>query len=191
LENDLRALSIDKFDCPTKRNGQSTVDSNVIIDLYEVALDQPSVQTFVLMAGDSDYVRVVAKLVQRMDKDIIIMGVRGSVSRDLVRAAGGREVLLEPVQNSTDEKALIRLIDRYESSRHPGTLPTFNYLSQYIANPRNAELISPQTVSATLNDLIQRELLVQEVVDIEDGRQIRITKLSRDHPLVVDALSLS
>jgi uncharacterized LabA/DUF88 family protein len=189
LESDLRALGIDKFDCPVKQSGQSTVDSNIIIDLYEVALDQPNVKTFVLMAGDSDYIRVVAKLRQRMDKDIVVMGVQGSISRDLVKAAG-REVLLEPIAIAPiDEGKLIRLIDQYEATRRPGALPTFRFLSQYLSDPRNAAVIPSQTIGAKLNELVARNLLVQSIVPVEDGREVRVTKLDREHPEVTAALT--
>lgn len=189
LESDLRALGIDKFDCPVKQSGQSTVDTNIIIDLYEVALDQPHVKTFVLMAGDSDYIRVVAKLRQRMDKEIVVMGVQGSISRELVRAAG-HEVLLEPVASAgIDEAKLIRLIDQYEASRRPGALPTFRFLSQYLSDGRNATVIPSQTVGAKLNELVARSVLVQSLVTVEDGREVRVTKLDRDHPEVIAALN--
>lgn len=188
IESDLRIFGIDKFDCPVKQNGQSTVDSNIIMDLYEVALDLPAVKTFILMAGDSDYIRVVAKLRQRMDKDIVIMGVRGSVSRDLVRAAT-HEDTLEPLEAAqVDEMQLIRLIEQYESSRRPGTYPTFGYLSQYVSSPRNVDLIRPQHVQAKLNDLVSEGILCQEMVTLDDGKEIRVTRLDRTHPMVVSAL---
>jgi hypothetical protein len=191
LESDLRVLGIDKIDCPVKQSGQSTVDINIVIDLYEVALDRSDIKTFVLMAGDGDYVRVVAKLRQRMDKDVVVMGVRGTISRDLARAAG-REEILEPVEAlDVDEGAVIRLIDQFESSRWEGVLPTFGRLSEYLQHPRNAVVIPPQTVMARLNELVTRGVLVQEQVTLEDNRQIRVTRLDRDRPEVVAALGSS
>jgi hypothetical protein len=197
LESDLRIFGIDKFDCPVKQNGQSTVDGNIIMDLYEVALDQPSVKTFVLMAGDSDYIRVVAKLRQRMDKEIVIMGVRGSVSRDLIRA-GSIEDTIDPVAlndpatlKAVDEAHLIKLINQYEASRREGTLTTFRYLSQYLSDPRNAHIIDPRYINAKLNELVASGILVQEISKFEDGGEIRITKLDRTNPAVLAALSTS
>lgn len=189
IESDLRIYGIDKFDCPVKQNGQSTVDSNIIMDLYEVALDQPAVRTFILMAGDSDYIRVVAKLRQRMDKEIVIVGVKGSVSRDLVRAATIEDTL-EPLEaTQVDELMLIRLIDQYETSRRPGTYPTFGYLAQYVSSPRNIDLIRPQHVQAKLNDLVSEGILCQEMVTLEDGKEIRVTRLDRTHPMVASAFN--
>lgn len=194
LESDLRALGIDKFDCPTKQRGtetQSTVDSNIIIDLYEVALDRPSIRTFILMAGDSDYIRVVARLRQRLDKKVVIAAVPGSISRELVRAAGAEDPL-EPAQaEEVDELKLIQLIHAYEASRRPGVFPTFRYLLSYVQDPRNAHVISPQVAQSKLNELVQRGILVQDVVEGNAGTPVRVTQLNRNDDLVKQALGIS
>lgn len=189
LEGDLRSLGIDKFDCPPKQNGQSTVDSNVIIDIYEVAFDQPAVKTFVLMAGDSDYVRVVAKLRQRLDKHVVIMGVPGSVSRELVRAAGSEEQLQPMAPAVIRDDLVIRIIDRYESSRREGTYPTFRYMSQYLQHPSNNDVIPAQLVHGKLNELLEAGILIQTVIALENGNEITTTRLERTHPDVISALS--
>jgi uncharacterized LabA/DUF88 family protein len=191
LESDLRALGIDKFDCPTKQRGsqtQSTVDSNIIIDLYEVALDRPSIGTFMLMAGDSDYIRVVARLRHRLDKDVVISAVPGSISRELVRAAGREDPLEPAAQEDIDEHKLIQLIEAYESSRRIGVLPTFRYLLAYVQDPRNAHVISPQVAQSKLNELVHRGVLVQEIVEGNAGTPVRVTRLNRDDELVNEAL---
>jgi len=188
LEADLRNLGIDKFDCPVKQNGQSTVDGNIIIDLYEVALDYPAVRTFILMAGDSDYVRVVAKLRQRLDKQIVVMGVPGSVSRDLVRAAGREDPLEIAAAPEVDDARLIRLIDDYERSRRPGTLPVFRFLKEYVCHPKNADLIKPQFVESKLSEYVASGILVQRLVELEDGRTVKTTQLDRANPTVAQAL---
>src|SRR5262245_53591539 len=61
LESRFRNANIEPFHCPAKVRGdsvQSTVDMNLVIDMYEAAQDRPGIDTFILMAGDSDYVRV-------------------------------------------------------------------------------------------------------------------------------------
>jgi uncharacterized LabA/DUF88 family protein len=191
LEGDLRALGIDKLDCPTKQRGaqtQSTVDSNIIIDLYEVALDRPSIRTFILMAGDSDYIRVVARLRHRLDKDVVISAIPGSISRDLVRAAGKEDPLEPEAPAEIDEEKLIQLIEAYEASRRPGVLPTFRYLLSYVQDPRNSHVISPQVAHSKLNELVQRRVLVQDIVEGNAGTPVRVTRLNRDDELVKQAL---
>jgi uncharacterized LabA/DUF88 family protein len=48
-------------DKATRRPHSGTVDANIIYDLFR-SPDRPNIKTFVLMAGDSDYIRVVARL---------------------------------------------------------------------------------------------------------------------------------
>jgi uncharacterized LabA/DUF88 family protein len=193
LEPRIRVAGIEPFHCPVKirdDRAQSTVDINVAIDLYEVALDRTGTDTFVLMAGDRDYVRIVARLRNRLGKRIVIASVPGSVSRDLVLAAG-HEDPLDPVEFELDregEMALIRVINRYEISRKPGVYPIFRFMADFIRHPNNANLIDPNVVDGKLNEFIEREILVQEMVDLPDGRSLRLTKLNRDHPIVEEAL---
>jgi uncharacterized LabA/DUF88 family protein len=194
LESDLRAAGIDKFDCPTKQRDegetQSTVDANIMIDLFEVALDRPGIKTFVLAAGDRDYVRVVARLRHRLLKDVVIAGVPGSVSRELARAANSVDPIQPVEAREVDETALIQIIDRYEMSLPDGVYPTFGRMLPYVADPRNSHVISPQLVQQKLNDLVQRGILIQEQMVLGDGRELRVTRLNHDDPLVADALGL-
>jgi uncharacterized LabA/DUF88 family protein len=191
LESDLRAAGIDKFDCPVKQRNtepQSTVDANIMIDLFEVALDRPGIKTFVLFAGDSDYVRVVARLRHRLEKDVIVAGVPGSISRELSRAATSVDPVEPAAVRDVDELALIRVIDRYEGSLPEGVLPTFGRMLAYVADIRNADVIPGAVVQQRLNDFVQRGVLVQGQVELGDGRQLRVTRLSDTHPLVEEAL---
>lgn len=192
LENDLRASGIDKFDCPTKQRGdetQSTVDTNIVIDLFEVALDRPNVGTIILMAGDSDYIRVVTRLRNRLGRDVVIRGVPGSVSRELVRAAG-REDPLETVDpdEGYDFPALVRIIDRFERSRRENVVPVFTHLHRYLADSRNDGAVRPELAQQVLNELVREGVLVQPTVELQTGETIRATKLDRSHPDVVEVL---
>jgi uncharacterized LabA/DUF88 family protein len=191
LESDLRAFGVERFECPTKQRGgltQSTVDANIIYDLFEVAQDRLNIKTFVLMAGDSDYIRIVARLRNRLDKDIVIAGVPGSISRDLIRAATIEDSIepAEPVE--IDETALIRIIYSYEESRRPGILPTFRYLLQYVSDPRNYNVISAQLAPSKLNDFVRRGLLEQFETEGNAGTTVRVTRLNHEDALVREAL---
>ena len=169
-------------------NTQSTVDTNVVIDLFEIALDRPGIKTFVLMAGDSDYVRVVARLRHRLEKDVVVAAIPGSLSRELARAATSVDLFEPEARVDVDETALIQLIDRFEAQLPEGFLPTFGRLHGYVADIRNANIVDPQAAQQQLNELVHRGVLVQEHVELPDGREIRVTRLDRDAPEVLDAL---
>jgi uncharacterized LabA/DUF88 family protein len=191
MESDLRAAGIDRFDCPTKQRGdsnQSTVDANIVIDLFEVALDRPNTGTFLLMAGDSDYARVVARLRNRLGKDVVVVAVAGSLSRELSRAASHIEILEPAEAPEVDDSALVRIIDRYEAGLREGFLPTFAHMQRYIEHPQNADVIAPEVVQSTMNRLVAGGILIQQQTTTSDGAAIRVTQLDRDHPAVAQAL---
>ncbi len=74
------------------RDGQdrlkSSADLHMLMDIMETALDRPQVSTYVLMTGDSDYIRVITWIKNRFEKRVIVSGVPGTISQDLVAAAG-------------------------------------------------------------------------------------------------------
>lgn len=66
---------------------QSTVDLNMLMDIIETVFDRPTISTFVLMTGDRDFTRICARLKLRLNKTVVVVGVPGTVSRDLTAAA--------------------------------------------------------------------------------------------------------
>lgn len=75
---------------------QSTVDLNMLMDIIETVFDRPTIGTFVLMTGDRDFTRISARLKLRLNKTVIIVGVPGTVSRDLISAASQFVALTSP-----------------------------------------------------------------------------------------------
>jgi uncharacterized LabA/DUF88 family protein len=190
LSNGLRVAGIEPFDCPVKVSGertQSTVDMNIAIDLLEMSIDRPNVKTVVLMSGDRDFIRVVARLRHRLGKVVVIAGVPGTISRDLV-AAADIEDPLEPLTSTLDHAAVLRLIDRYELSRHPGVLPIWSGLATYLRHPDNATTIDPRMVEGVLADMVDRGILRQAEETTPEGKAVRTTRLDRAHPEVQAAI---
>src|SRR5439155_26989325 len=66
---------------------QSTVDFNMLMDITETVFDRPTISTFVLMTGDKDFTRISARLKLRLNKTVIVVGIPGTVSRDLISSA--------------------------------------------------------------------------------------------------------
>jgi hypothetical protein len=85
---------------------QSTVDLNMVMDIIETVFDRPSISTFVLMTGDKDFTRICARLKLRLNKNVIIVGVPGTVSRDLISSASQFVPLVPPSVN-TDTSPLM------------------------------------------------------------------------------------
>jgi uncharacterized LabA/DUF88 family protein len=75
---------------------KSSSDMAMLMDIIDCLLDRPTVNTFVLMTGDSDFIRVVARARHRFGKTVIISGVPGSVSNDLIASADAADPIIEP-----------------------------------------------------------------------------------------------
>ena len=75
---------------------KSSSDMAMLMDIIDCLLDRPTVNTLMLMTGDSDFIRVVARARHRFGKKVIISGVPGSVSNDLISSADGADPIVEP-----------------------------------------------------------------------------------------------
>jgi len=187
----LDIAGIDAYSCPAKvreSGTQSTVDINVAVDLFEVAMDRPEVGTFMLMAGDRDYIRIITRIRNRWNKKIVLSGVPGSVSHDLAEAAD----TLDPIEISNapiDECELVRIIQRYQQSLIGDFQPTFKRIQNYVMHPNNAHIIDPNIVQRVLSDFVDRGVLVQEVVQLANGDELKATRLNWNEPLVQQALT--
>jgi uncharacterized LabA/DUF88 family protein len=103
---------------------QSTVDLNMLMDIIETVFDRPTISTFVLMTGDKDFTRISARLKLRLNKTVIVVGIPGTVSRDLISSAN-QFVPLVPggVVSTTGTLPAIQI----PSSGSTGTMPAVSY----------------------------------------------------------------
>src|SRR5574341_773670 len=74
---------------------KSSADMAMLMDIIDCLLDRPTVSTIVLMTGDSDFIRAVARARHRFGKKVMIAGVPGSVSHDLIAASDGPDPITE------------------------------------------------------------------------------------------------
>src|SRR6266536_1375136 len=172
----------------TNGRRQSSADLHMVIDIIDTVLDRPQVRTFILMTGDRDFIRIAAWLRNRFGKNVVISGVPGSMSYDLVQA-GTIDDPLEVVSAYDRDLALIRKIDHYEMTRHEGFYPTFSNLSKFLQHPVNHQMIDPGFVQTRLSQLVAENILEREVILTELGRELTVTRLNRQHPRVCEALA--
>jgi hypothetical protein len=111
---------------------QSTVDLNMLMDIIETVFDRPTISTFVLMTGDKDFTRISARLKLRLNKTVIVVGIPGTVSRDLISSAN-QFVPLVPGGNGSSgiTGALPATTGQFPAvpSGNTGALPAINYSS--------------------------------------------------------------
>lgn len=189
LKRRFEVAGITRVDVPPKVRDdreQSRVDLFMLMDIVDTLLDRPQVETFVLMTGDSDFIRVAAKLKNRFGKTVIIAGVPGAVSNDLVQSASNAD-LVEVEEGLSDEvlrKELIRIAAYLETKWKQ---PTFRGIKQWVSDPRCKLGLSADKAHRLLDEMVQAGLFVRNIetaVVNGEPREITVTRLSREHPEV-------
>jgi hypothetical protein len=100
----------------------------MLMDIIETVFDRPTISTFVLMTGDKDFTRISARLKLRLNKTVIVVGIPGTVSRDLISSAN-QFVPLVPGGVSSNTGALptpAGLLQQMSPSSNTGSMPAVN-----------------------------------------------------------------
>jgi hypothetical protein len=193
---------------------KSSSDMAMLMDIIDCLLDRPNVHTLILMTGDSDFIRVVARARNRFSKKVIISGVPGSVSNDLIASADASDPIIEaewtsltipespapppvfessltpepltsdPTELSDIERHLIKLIDYLNRTR---PYLTFLFVKTHALSPTSQLNLSPMQVDMVLGKFKERGILRDEVKE-QDGRTLRFLYFMREHPLVQSVL---
>ena len=193
---------------------KSSSDMAMLMDIIDCLLDRPTVNTLIMMTGDSDFIRVVARARNRFSKKVIISGVPGSVSNDLISSADASDPIVEPdwtsltaaepaaqppvfessltpevsgngaIELSDIERHLIKLIDYLDRTR---PYLTFLFVKTHALSPTSQLNLSPMQVDLVLGKFKDRGILRDEVKE-QDGRTLRFLYFTREHPLVQNVL---
>jgi uncharacterized LabA/DUF88 family protein len=171
---------------------KSSADMAMLMDIIDCLLDRPYVQTLLLMTGDSDFIRVTARARNRFGKQVVIAGVPGSVSSDLIESAdlydplGTEAALPAPVTRTTDggddETQLLQLIV-WLSEHRP--YMTFGFIRSHALSPHHALGLSEERTTAILTSFKERGILIESQLPADDGRTLRTLSLDQSNPVVI------
>ena len=197
---------------------KSSSDMAMLMDIIDCLLDRPTVNTLILMTGDSDFIRVVARARHRFGKRVVISGVPGSVSNDLIAASDAADPIVEPdwvaaaptephvpvslestllpepeageVPSDTTELSDVerRLVRLIEYLDRTRPYLTFLFVKTHALSPNNQLNLSPMQVDLVLTQFKERGILRDEIRELE-GRTLRLLYFRRDHPQVLSALN--
>lgn len=186
------AAGVSRVDVPLRvmpgGKEKSSADLIMLLDIVDAVLDRPQITTFVLMTGDGDFVRISARLKNRFGKNVVIAGIPGTISGDLIDSATCADPLeIEEQRMGEQEARYIRLLGWIDE--HWETT-TFMNIARYIAGPRHPlGPVGLEDAKAVLNSLVRVDVLRQEMVDLEDGATTRAVRLNREHPFVQQVLA--
>jgi uncharacterized LabA/DUF88 family protein len=165
----------------------SRSDLNFAIDIINTALARPDIKTFLLFTGDKDFIRVVTTLRNRLGKRVVISGVPGSVSPDLV-AAAGEEDALQMSQSVDVDLAVIKAIDDYVKQLHPGFVPTQSHMSRTLWRFLDRTLLPSEHIEAKVMEFLRKGILTKRQTVNGQNQELVTTELNPQHPLVQQAL---
>jgi hypothetical protein len=188
----LDVAGITARDVPVRRfvrDGQerlkSSADLHMLMDIMETALDRPQVSTYVLMTGDSDYIRVVTWIRNRFEKRVIVAGVPGTISADLVAAAGESDHLEAGAGVTAD--ALMAPVEAIaimmKRCLPPTGFWTIKLIDQWSRDSRNGVPGSDPDKSNAISYML-RNGLMRRYKTVTDVREVTISELDETHPLV-------
>jgi uncharacterized LabA/DUF88 family protein len=179
---------------------KSSADMAMLMDIIDCLLDRPYVKTLVLMTGDSDFIRVTARARHRFGRQVVICGVPGSVSADLIESADLYDPLGDDLQPSAsapepeqlalaedDELRLMQLVLWLNEHR---PYMTFGFIRSHALSPHHSLGLAEDRVTELLSGLKEREVLVESQMTTDDGRTLRTLELNAAHPLVDEARAL-
>jgi uncharacterized LabA/DUF88 family protein len=216
----LEVAGIDVRDIPKggtikNRSKKSSPEIAMVLDVFELLLDKPSITTLMLMTGDRDLIRLVTMARHRFSKRVVISGVPETVSRDLAAAADALDPLVQPVREpeplpaaeqptarpapvaeagadtaapiSEEESRLIRSIHFHQDRPYR----SFNFLAEKAASERNPNRVGDLELAKLLLEAAVRDgVIVGEEVDTGMGYSITSYTLNEQHPKVQATLGL-
>jgi uncharacterized LabA/DUF88 family protein len=151
-------------------------DMEMLTDVLESLLDRPHISTYILMTGDRRFIRIVTMIRNRYGKEVVVAGVRGSVSNDLIEATGGcfEPLEFEPVADGDRREAFVRFVDRLERSK---PFITFKYVAAAMTTSSEFPGLGEEEARDFVAEAIQEGILVKQ--QRPDG--YRVLHLNRDH----------
>jgi uncharacterized LabA/DUF88 family protein len=166
---------------------QSRADLNFVVDVINTALARPDIETFLLFTGDKDFIRLVTTLRNRLGKKVVICGVPGSVSPDLVVAAGAEDMLQFP-QSADIDRQFVQAIDSYVRQLHDGFVPTQSHMSRTLWRFIDRSVLPSEHIEAKVMEFLRKGILTKRQTINGQGQELVMTELNPAHPLVQEAI---
>jgi uncharacterized LabA/DUF88 family protein len=165
----------------------SRSDLNLVVDIINTALVRPDIEIFLLLTGDKDFIRLVTTLRNRLGRRVVICGVPGSISPDLV-AAAGEEDILEIAQSADVDIAVIQAIDTYIKQLHVGFVPTQSHMSRTLWRFLDRNSLPSEHIEAKVMEFLRKGVLSKRQTINGQGQELVTTEINFENPLVIKAL---
>ena len=190
VNRQLQVAGIEAINIPVKRTkitrrGQeeervkNAADMVLALDAVITALEADKnreVKTFLLVVGDRDYMRLVTLLRNRLGQRVVIAGVPGTTSRDLVAAAGQEDPVDVPAHVAADMNSVKRAMTRMvKEGSEKLRFWTRKLIDQWSQDPRNNVPGTAQQRRQALSELLNEQVLTIREIDYNNRRIPAVT----------------
>ncbi|MCU0345279.1 MAG: NYN domain-containing protein [Ignavibacterium sp.] len=136
--NSLQTTGIQPVFTPLSRTEKSSADTFICVHAMKLFMQNENINTLILVSGDRDFIPLLTEL-RSLGKNTFLMGVPGSISRDLVNVVKHKESksLQTPQKkvSSQIENSIISLLKKENRRVNVATIgikikkehPTFNH----------------------------------------------------------------
>lgn len=184
--NLLRVRGVDPKHVATT-NEKSYTDFVMLDSLYRTYIESPEITTYVVVTGDGHFAPCLGYFRSRLGLQIIVMGVRDTVSSQLRHASSQEIEYVEPPARGARAPDLDKQLVRYLAEREgTGARNAFGKTVDYFM--LNTGIEDRATVTSTLESLIKLGAVEQYTVEHE-GRTVKLMRLNRGHEFVKQALN--
>jgi uncharacterized LabA/DUF88 family protein len=192
INRKLQIAGIEAINIPVKRSTykkgadkeieriKNAADMVLALDALIEALEADTsgkTKTFLLVAGDRDYVKLTTLLRNKFGQRVIIVGVPGSVSGDLIAAAGGESdnVEAEPQKHVDKHTLKTEIVAMVIKGPAPLRYWTLAIIDQWTQDPRQCICGTAKERRDAIGELVQEEVLtLEEFTDVKKGKIKRV-----------------
>jgi uncharacterized protein (TIGR00288 family) len=121
--NNLQTTGIQPVFTPLSRAEKSSADTFICVYAMKLFMQNQNINTLILVSGDRDFIPLLTEL-RSLGKSTFLMGVPGSISRDLVNVADG-QIEYQPAKIKHQESKLLQMPQKKVSEEIENSIISF------------------------------------------------------------------
>jgi hypothetical protein len=173
----LRVVGIDIIDCATEREERNYADFFMLDSIYRTLIDKDDVEVFILFTGDGHFSSVVAGLVNYRNKEVGILGVPGTISRQLKESASWVKEVLPSEADIAHGDLIKKIIAGLIKAEKRSIYPSFSKTVEFATSKYNQE---QQYITTVLSHMINQGLISQELRKANSGNDYKALSCNID-----------
>ena len=174
---EIRRVTIDVIETqnPSLHPKKDYTDFIMLDHIYRSAEKRDKCDVYVIFSGDGHFSSVVGYLKNVKKKKVFIYGIRGSVSENLKAIADGCVEI--PANDDPHAKIWSKILGNLEhlQLKRPGANATFKSTVSAVSGFYH---IDRDSVAASLNELISKDIVIKSTVEIEPGKEISVLSVN-------------